>query len=158
MPFGLTNAPAIFQRLMQQVLAGLNPEDGNEFVTAYIDDILVFLAALHEHLEHLRRVIHRLREVNLKLNPIEVQVCERRGGLPGSCSHCHRSEPNPRLTDAVQKFPQLENVTDVRRFLGMSSYYRRFIPNFAKVAEPLHRLTAKGVPFSWTADCEAAFL
>ena len=66
--------------------------------------------------------------------------------------------PNPRLTDAVQKFPQPENVQDVQRFLGMSSYYQRFISNFAKVAHPLHQLTAKGVSFGWTAECEAAFL
>ena len=58
----------------------------------------------------------------------------------------------------MQKFPQPENVQDVRKLLGMSSYYRRFTPNFAKVAQPLHRLTAKGVPFDWTAECEAAFL
>ena len=65
--------------------------------------------------------------------------------------------PNPPLMNAVQKFPQLENVQDVWRFLGMTSYYSRFIPNFAKCAHPLHQLTTKGVPFVWTAECEAAF-
>lgn len=60
MPFGLTNAPSVFQHLMQQVIAGLNPEDGNEFVTAYIHDILVFSASLQEYLEHLQIVINRL--------------------------------------------------------------------------------------------------
>ncbi len=65
MPFGLTNAPAVFQLLMQQVLARLNPEDGNVFVTAYMDDILAFFP------EHLQRVMDRLREVKLKLNPLK---------------------------------------------------------------------------------------
>ena len=69
MPFGLINAPAVFQRLMQQVLIGMNPESGDDFVTAYIDDILVFSATLQDHLSHLRKVMERLREVNLKLKP-----------------------------------------------------------------------------------------
>ena len=67
-------------------------------------------------------------------------------------------KPNPQLTDGVWRFPPPENLQDVQRFLGMTSYYCRFIPSFAKVAHPLHRLTAKGVPFVWTAECEAALL
>ena len=66
-------------------------------------------------------------------------------------------KPNPRLTNAVQEFPRPSNLQEVRRFLGMTSYYRRFIANFAKVAQPLHQLTAKGVPFDWTWECETAF-
>ena len=69
MLFGLTNTPAVFQRLMQQVLSGLNPGDGNDFVAAYLDDILVFSRTLPEHLEHLRKVIDQLRSANLKLKP-----------------------------------------------------------------------------------------
>ena len=158
MPFGLTNAPAVFQRLMQQVLAGLNPEDGSEFVTAYIDDILIFSPTLHEHLEHLQQVINRLREVNLKLNPLKCRFVRKEVDYLGHVITAGGLKPNPRLTDAVQKFPQPENVQDVRRFLGMASYYRRFISNFAKIAHPLHQLTAKGIRFAWTAECEAAFL
>ena len=60
--------------------------------------------------------------------------------------------------DAVWKFPQPENVQDIQGFLGMTLYYSRFIPNFAKVAHFLHQLTANGIHFVWTADCEAAFL
>jgi len=86
-----------------------------------------------------------------------VQVCAEVEYL-GHVITADGLKPNPRLTEAVQQFPQPENLQDVRRFLGMSSYYRRFIPNFAKVAQPLHRLTAKGVPFDWTAECEIAFL
>ena len=69
MPFGLTNAPAVFQRLMQQVLAGLNPEEGPDFVKVYIDDVLVFSPTLAEHIDHLRRVLVRIREAGLKLKP-----------------------------------------------------------------------------------------
>ena len=73
MPFGLTNAPAVFQRLMQRVLMGLNAEDGPDFVTVYIDDVLVFSCTLEEHLEHLCRVIERLQEVGQKLKPTKCQ-------------------------------------------------------------------------------------
>ena len=69
MPFGLTNAPAVFQRLMERVLAGLNPEDGPDFVKVYIDDVLVFSHNLEDHLEHLRLVLLCIREAGLKLKP-----------------------------------------------------------------------------------------
>ena len=65
-------------------------------------------------------------------------------------------KPNPRITDAVQNFPTPGNVQGVQRFLGMASYYRRFIAGFAKIAQPLHHLTAKDVPFQWSPECEAA--
>ena len=69
MPFGLKNAPAVFQRLMQRVLMGLNPVDGPGFVSVYLDDILVFSETFEEHLEHLRQVIERLSGAGLKLKP-----------------------------------------------------------------------------------------
>jgi hypothetical protein len=73
MPFGLANAPAVFQRLMQKVLAGVNPEDCRDFVMAYLNDILVFSSTLEEHLCHLRKVVNRLKSVNLNLKPAKCQ-------------------------------------------------------------------------------------
>ena len=156
-PFGLTNAPAVFQRLIQQVLIGLNPTEGDDFVTAYIDDILIFSPTLCDHLQHLRRVIDRLREVNLKLKPTKCKFVRESVDYLGHVITATGLQTNPRLTDAVQKFPRPENVHDVWRFLGMTSYYRRFIPYFAKTAQPLHQLTAKDVSFYWNPDCEEAF-
>jgi len=69
MPFGLTNAPAVFQRLMQSVLMGLNPVDGNQFVSVYIDDVLLYSRTLPEHLEHLESVTQRIEQASLKLKP-----------------------------------------------------------------------------------------
>ena len=71
MPFGLTNAPAVFQRLMQRVLDGLNPDDGPEFVEVYIDDILIFSRTMKEHIDHLRHVLERLRGARLRLKPVK---------------------------------------------------------------------------------------
>ena len=128
MPFGLTNAPAVFQRLMQQVVTPLNPSAGPDFVSVYLDDILVFSRTLEQHIHHLRTVIEKLSEVGLKTSP--------------------------RLVEAVQQFPVPKSAHDVRRFLGLSSYYRKFILNFAR---PLHQLTYKNAQFVWTPDCQGAF-
>ena len=157
MPFGLTNAPAVFQRLMQKVLNGLNPDDGKQFVAAYLDDILIFSETLQDHLTHLRKVIDRLKSANLKLKPAKCMFVRKEVEYLGHIITANGLKPNPRITDAVRNFPTPENVQGVRRFLGMSSYYRRFIAGFAKIAQPLHRLTAKDVPFDWSSDCETAF-
>ena len=157
MPFDLTNAPAVFQRLMQRVLTGLNPEDGNNFVVAYLDDILIFSPTLQEHLSHLETVIDRLREVNLKLKPSKCKFVREEVEYLGHIITPHGLRPNARLTKAVQDFERPRNVNEVRRFLGMASYYRRFIPGFAKIAAPLYHLTARDVTFSWSPDAESAF-
>ena len=77
MLFGLTNAPAIFQRLMQAVLMGLNPVGGQQFVSVYIDDVLVFSQTLEEHLVHLRLMIQQLQNAGLKLKPSKCQFVRR---------------------------------------------------------------------------------
>ena len=157
MPFGLTNAPAVFQRLMQRVLAGLNPDDGEQFVTAYLDDILVFSRTFQDHMEHLAKVINRLRDVNLKLKPPKCKFARREVEYLGHFITPGGLKPNVRLTSAVQDFPRPQNIHEVRRFLGMASYYRRFIPHFARIAQPLHHLTSKDVPFAWSSEAESAF-
>ena len=77
MPFRLTNAPAVFQHLMQQVLLGLNPEDGPDFISVYIDDTLVFSETLEDHMKHLSIVMNRLIEVGLNLKPSKCDFCHQ---------------------------------------------------------------------------------
>lgn len=157
MPFGLTNAPAVFQRLMQRVLMGLNPEDGPDYVTVYIDDVLVFSRTLAEHLEHLRKVIRRLQEVGLKLKPAKCQFIREEVEYLGHLITPQGLKPNPRLVEAVQEFATPRDLRRLRQFLGLSSYSRRFVPSFAKIAQPLNQLTRKGVEFIWTDECQEAF-
>lgn len=157
MPFGLTNAPGVFQRLMERVLAGLNPPDGAAFVVVYIDDVLVFSRSLEEHLEHLRRVILRICEAGLKLKPSKCHFIREEVEYLGHLITPQGLKTNARLTAAVAEFPRPQNVSEVRRFLGLSSYYRRFVSNFARVASPLHALTRKGAEFEWTNECEVSF-
>ena len=160
MPFSLTNAPAVFQRLVQRVLAGLNPAQGKQFVVAYLDDILVFSDSLRDCLTHLRTVIDRLKSVNLKLNPVKCMFVRKEVEYLGHVITREGLKTNDRVTAAAQDFPtpKMYIVHGVRRFLGMASYYRRFIAGFTKIAQPLHRLTAKGVQFHWSPESEAAFI
>ena len=157
MPFGLTNAPSVFQRLMQRVLMGLNPEEGPDFVSVYIDDVLIFSRTLTEHLQHLKLVIQRLLEAGLKLQPSKCHFVRKEVVYLGHIITPEGLKPNPRLVSAVKEFPVPRDVRQVRQFLGLSSYYRRFIAQFAKIAKPLHELTRKGVEFAWSSDCQTAF-
>ena len=153
MPFGLTNAPAAFQRLMQRVLAGLNPDAGPDFVAVYIDDVLVFSRTVEDHLNHLRAVIQRIMEAGLKLKPSKCHFAQREVEYLGHLVTPEGLKPNRQLFEAITEFSTPANVSEVRRFLGLASYYRRFIDGFAKIAAPLQELTRKNTPFHWTEAC-----
>eukprot|EP00731_Ephydatia_muelleri_P000008 Em0001g8a len=157
MPFGLMNSPAVFQRLMQQVLAGLNPAEGPEFVSVYIDDILIFSANLEDHIGHLKLVLERITQANLKLKPSKCHFIRKEVEYLGHVITPEGLRTNQKLVQAVQEFPTPKDLSRVRQYLGMCSYYRRFIPHFATIAKPLHILTRKGAEFEWTAQCEDAF-
>ena len=152
MPFGLCNAPATFQRLVQRVLMGLE-----SFCSVYIDDILVFSANPEEHVEHLRQIFGRLRRFGLKLHPEKCKFGRSRVEYLGHVISEEGISPNPDKDKAVCEFPVPTSVKGVRQFLGMASYYRRFMPKFAKIAAPLHALTRESVPFFWSMACQSAF-
>ncbi len=157
MPFGLKNAPAVFQRLMQQVLRGLNPDDGVPFVSVYLDDILVFSRTFDDHVRHLQLVIERLQSAGLKLKPSKCHfICQTVEYL-GHLITPEGIKPNPQRVSAVKEFPRPKSVHEVRQFLGLTSYYRRFVKSFARTAQPLHALTRKGALFEWSENCETAF-
>ena len=157
MPFGLRNAPAVFQRLMQRVLAGLNPEDGVPFNSVYIDDILVFSETFEDHLVHLKAVIERISAAGLKLKPSKCKFIRQTVEFLGHVLTPMGIRPNPDRVGAVQNFPRPKSVREVRQFLGLASYYRRFVKGFATLAQPLHSLTKANSRFNWTIDCQSAF-
>ena len=156
MPFGVMNAPAVFQRLMQKVLARLmtGPKD---FVAVYLDDVIVFSQSLQAHLEHLTKVFACLREMNLKLNPKKCEFMSEEVEYLGHIVTPQGLKPNQRNLDAVKEFPIPTNLKQLRQFLGLTSHYRRFVLCYAKIAQPLYDLTRQGTPFNWTASCEQAF-
>ena len=157
MPFGLRNAPAVFQRLMQRILTGLNPSDGPDFVSVYLDDILVFSPSLDDHLKHLGQVLERLSQAGLKLKPSKCHFLTQQVEYLGHIITPQGIKPNPEREKAVRDFPVPTSLKDVRAFVGLASYYRRFIKGFAQIAHPLHCLTRKGALFNWTEQCQGAF-
>ena len=146
-PFGLTNAPAVFQHLMQWVVSPLNPTPGPDFVSVYMDDILVFSQTLEDHLEHLQKVFVRLCEVGLKLKPTKCNFVHTEFEYLGHLITPGGLKTNPRLTSAVRGFPIPQNAQDVRCFLGLTLYYRRFV----------HKFTRKEASFEWTPKCHSVF-
>ena len=157
MPFGLTNAPSTFQRLMQELLAGLNPPGGDAFVSVYIDDVLIYSRTMEDHLAHLRAVLGRLQEAGLKLKPAKCRFMCKEVEFLGHCITPMGLKTTPRLVTAVLEFRRPTNARQTRQFLGLYSFYRRFIESFARIARPLHQLTKMGTTFHWTPECQAAF-
>ena len=151
--FGLCNAPSTFQRLMNQVLQGL---DGNICLIC-LDDIIIFSATIEQHLFRLRCVLHRLRASNLTLNPDKCFFGQSSVLFLGHIVSQDGIQPNPEMTQAVCEFLRPRNVKDVRGFVGLASYYSRFAKNFASIATPLTRLTRKNTPFKWDESCQTVF-
>ena len=157
MPFGLTNAPSTFQRLMQELLAGLNPPGGDAFVSVYIDDVLIYSRTMEDHLAHLRAVLGRLQEAGLKLKPAKCRFMCKEVEFLGHCITPMGLKTTPQLVTAILEFRRPTNARQTRQFLGLCSFYRRFIESFARIARPLHQLTKMGTTFHWTPECQAAF-
>jgi len=156
-PFGLCNAPSAFQRLMDRVLCGLNPEDGSKFVSIYLDDVLIFSSTLEEHLIYLRLVLDRIIQAGLKPKPMKCHFIRQEVKYLGHTITPAGLKPNDDQVIAVKKYPTPTNVKEVQQFLGLTSYYCCFIKQFAKIAHPLHALTCKGTKFVWTKECQIAF-
>ena len=121
---------------MQKVLMQLNPDEGPDFVAVYIDDVLVFSKALEDHLKHLQLMLGRLTEVGLKLKPTKCQFIRREVVFLGHIITAQGLKTSNRHITAVTEFPTPRSVREVRQFLGLSSFYRRFVKLLAKLAQP----------------------
>ena len=152
MPFGLCNAPATFERLMEQVLFGLPMS----VALVYLDDILVPGRSFEAQLANLKLVFERLRKAKLKLSPKKCFLFRREVKYLGHVVNEEGISPDLSKIEAVTLWPTPTSATEVKSFLGLCSYYRRFVPSFADVARPLHR-SADGSPFQWTQETEGAF-
>ena len=153
MPFGLKTAPATFQRLMNKVL---EPHK-NDFVLAYLDDILVHSKSLSDHLRDLDEVLRRLAENDLRLNPKKCFWGKNELEYLGHVLNAEGIKPSESKCKAVKEWPTPTCVRDVQSFTGFTNYYRRYIKDYSKIAIPLYELTRKGVQFKWTAECTIAF-
>ena len=154
MPFGLQGAPATFQRLMDQVLEGTGA-----FAAAYLDDIAIYSATWEQHLEHVREVLHRLHQAGLTIQPKKCALAQQEVHYLGYVLGRGVIRPQKGKVDAVRDCATPQTKKDVRSFLGLAGWYRRFISNFATRAAPLTDLTRKSGSNSvpWEEVHERAF-
>lgn len=152
MPFGLKNAPATFQRLMNNVLAGLN---GTQCFV-YMDDIVIYAANLDDHQKKLINVFKSLRNNNLKLQPDKCEFLRKEVVYLGHLITREGVQPDPDKIKIIAESPSPTNVKEIKGFLGLGGYYRRFIENFALITRPLTKLLKKNANFEWTSDQQNA--
>lgn len=134
MPFGLRNAAQTFQRFLDQVLRGM------PFVYAYIDDILVARRTEQEHQDHLRCLFRKLDEHGLMINPEKSHLGVSSVSFLGHQIDCHGIRPLTSKVKAIQEYPQPQTARDLRGFLGLVNFYRRFVPGCAKLLQPLQEI------------------
>lgn len=154
MPFGLKNAAQTFQRFIDTVLRGL------PFAFAYIDDILVASATEDQHVDHLRQVFHRLQEHGIVINVQKSEFGKKSLEFLGHHISAEGTSPLPAKVHAVQEFPRPDSIKQLRRFLGLVNFYRRFVPSCAALLRPLEDLLKKSrtsTPLHWSDETQAAF-
>ncbi|XP_040952743.1 uncharacterized protein [Gossypium hirsutum] len=153
MPFGLTNAPAAFMDLMNRIFQPYL----DQFVVVFIDDILVYSKSESEHDQHLRTVLQILREKQLygKLSKCEFWLSEV--VFLGHVVSADGIRVDPKKIEAIVQWKAPKNVSEVRSFLGLAGYYRRFVNGFSKIALPMTKLLQKNVPFIWDDQCQRSF-
>jgi hypothetical protein len=154
LPFGLTNAPATFQRLMNEIFHDFIREG---FVVVYLDDVLIFSKDENMHYVHLEKVFARLREKQLfaKLPKCEFMRSELRylGHIIGK----NGLKVDPQKVEVVKDWPTPKTTTDVRRFLGLANYFRKFIRDFSAIAAPLTKLSSSKRAWEWGMEQEESF-
>lgn len=153
MSFGLANAPSTFERLMENVLRGLQWEQ----CLLYMDDIIIPSKTVREGLERLEHVLQRLQMANLKLKPSKCSLFQTEVIFLGHIVSESGIATNPEKISAVKNWVTPTNSKEVKSFLGLCSYYRRFVKDFAKIARPLHKVSEKHAKFQWTPECQQSF-
>ncbi|UYV63435.1 hypothetical protein LAZ67_2004061 [Cordylochernes scorpioides] len=153
MPFGLCNAPATFERMMDTVLKGLKWN----ICLCYLDDIVVYGPSFEEHLKRLEVVLECLQQAGLNVNNEKCLFGSRQLKILGHVVNENGIHPDPEKVEAILKFPSPKSIPDVRSFLGLCSYYRRFVENFSCKAKPLNDLLKNDAKFCWNEEQENAF-
>ena len=150
-PFRLAQAPAYFQKLINDVLKGCN------FAMGYLDDIIIYSRSEKEHLEHLEEIFTRLKTAGLKLKLEKCCFFKKHIQYLGHLILADGIQPLPEKLESIVKMPAPRNPKEVKQFLGLVGYYRKFVPRFADISRVLTHLMKKEVEFKWTPECENCF-
>ena len=150
-PFGLAQAPAYFQLLMNKVLKGL------KFAMMYLDDIIIFSQDELQHLEHLEIVFSHLQEAGLKMKHSKCDFFKSEIHYLGHLISPEGISPLPNKLDSIRHMPVPNSMEEIKQFLGLTGYYRKFVPRFADISRPLTTLTKKDAKFEWTSACQESF-
>jgi hypothetical protein len=152
-PFGLTNAPTTFMCLMN----GVFRDYLDKFVIVFLDDILIYSKTEEEHEQHLRMVLQVLREHQLYAKLSKCTFYQKQIHYLGHIVSEDGIAVDPEKIEAIKGWPTPKNISEVRSFMGLAGYYRRFIEGFSKIAHPITSLQKKGIKFEWTTKCEESF-
>ena len=150
-PFGLAQAPAYFQKLINDVLKGCN------FVMGYLDEIISYSRSEKEHLEHLEEIFTRLKTAGLKLKLEKCCFSKKHIQYLEHLISADGIQPLPEKLESIATMPAPKNPKEVKQFLGLVGYYRKFVPRFADISRVLTHLTKKDMEFKWTPKCEKCF-
>ena len=153
MPFGLTNAPAVFMDLMNRVFHPYL----DKFVLVFIDDVLIYSKNEKEHEEHLRTTLETLRAEKLYAKFSKCEFWLNEVNFLGHIVTADGIRVDPAKVEAVQRWQSPTTPSEIRSFLGLAGYYRRFIEGFSKIARPMTQQLKKGAKVNWTPECEASF-
>lgn len=151
LPFGIKTAPAIFQQLMDTILAGLPG------VAVYLDDVLIVGSTADELRSRTENVLHRVEDAGFRLRPEKCNCFLQSVKFLGFIFDADGRHPDPENIKAIQRMPAPKDVSSLRSFLGLISYYSAFLSSLHDVRQPLNRLLGKDIPWFWSKDCEAAF-
>ena len=150
-PFGLAQAPAYFQELIHKVIGNV------PYAMGYLDDIIIFIKTEEEHLQHIADIFEKLHKAGLKLKLSKCSFLQKELQYLGHLVSEEGVQPLPEKLESIQNMPAPRNAKEVKQFLGLVSYYQKFIPRFSDIACPLSKLMAKDQVFKWTELCQAAF-
>ena len=150
--FGLSQAPAYFQLLIDKVLMGCS-----SFAMGYLENIIIFSKTEEEHLQHLEEIFVRLRKFGLKMKHEKCSFFKKHIQYLGHLVSERGFEPLPEKLESICKMPAPRTAKEVKQFLGLIGYYRKFIPHFADISGPLTKLTHHNVVFEWMDQCSKAF-
>ncbi|GJY06990.1 putative reverse transcriptase domain-containing protein [Tanacetum coccineum] len=153
MPFGLTNAPTIFMDLMNRVCKPYL----DKFVIVFIDDILIYSKSKEEHAEHLKLILELLKKEELYAKFSKCEFWLSNVQFLGHVINSKGIHVDPAKIESIKDWASPKTPTEIRQFLGLDGYYRRFIEGFSKIAKPVTKLTQKSAKFDWSEKAEAAF-